>query len=273
MLWGCELTSLAIRRRGRSARRAGHTGTAALSPETQNAAVQVIAHAVKHGDVSPADALLRATLRPQRATLVQFLEMYGPFAYMKDDQNFAYFKGCKALKEAGIKMGGDLTAEYASALYVSQAVAPPPVGTKTSEAKHRKYRESDLESLSDDELQNLRNNAERGSDPALARRCEQHLGARRLASQRPDLFVLLGTSPRVKDYRHVFADWPRSKLERCRNLLEGSPLPDALENARNVLISAMAQELRMTRRRAGGSPVVQGGRGDGNKPSGWDRKR
>lgn len=257
-----------------TARRGPRPTKAVLPPETQNEAVQAIAHAVKHGDVSPANALLKATPRSKRALLVQFLEMYGPFAYATYDQHFVYFKGCKALKEAGIKMGGDLTPEYESALRASHPVAPPPVQTKASEVKHRSYRESDLESLSDDELHSLRNNAERGGDAALVRRCEQHLGARHLANQRPDLYMLLdGAQAKVMDFRRVIAGWPKNKLERSWAILEESPLPDALENARSTLISAMAQELRRTRRGARGSPVVQGGRGDGNKPSGWDRKR
>lgn len=90
----------------------GRTG-ARLIRAIQSTGVQVIAHACKHGDVSLANALLDATPKHQRASLVAFLEVYGPFAYLKADKQLAYFKGnahCKAF------IGGDVTQEYVDKL-------------------------------------------------------------------------------------------------------------------------------------------------------------
>jgi hypothetical protein len=86
----------------------------------QVAAVQVIAHATKHGDVSLANALIDATPKHQRASLVAFLETYGPFAYMKVDKKLAFFKNAK------VEQGKDLTQEYVDSLPRWETMVKPP---------------------------------------------------------------------------------------------------------------------------------------------------
>lgn len=61
---------------------------AEFTQAVQDAALQVIAHAVQHGDVTLADRLL-ASVRPhQKACLVAFLEANGPFRYQKQTKVF-----------------------------------------------------------------------------------------------------------------------------------------------------------------------------------------
>lgn len=96
----------------------------------QTAAVQVIGHAVQHGDVTLANALLDATPKHQRAALVAFLEMYGPFAYMKQDKNLAFYRENVKLT-AGTTAGklGDgsisITQEYVDALPRWESLVKP----------------------------------------------------------------------------------------------------------------------------------------------------
>lgn len=92
----------------------------------QIAAVQVIAHAVKHGDISLANGLVDATPKHQRASLVAFLEAFGPFAYLKADKKLAFYAKNSKLSEAKIAQGGDLTQDYVDALPRWESMVKPP---------------------------------------------------------------------------------------------------------------------------------------------------
>jgi hypothetical protein len=100
----------------------GRTGVR-LILAIQSAAIQCIAHTVKHGDITLANQLIAATPKHQRASLIAFFEVYGPFAYMKADKQLAYFKGNKALKDV---MGKDLSEEYVDALPKWDSMVKPP---------------------------------------------------------------------------------------------------------------------------------------------------
>lgn len=87
-----------------------------LARAIQTAAVQCIGHAVMHGDVRLATELVAATPKHQRASLVSFLETYGPFAYRKADKDFAFFAKNSKLKDAGIERNEELTQAYVESL-------------------------------------------------------------------------------------------------------------------------------------------------------------
>lgn len=88
----------------------------------QVAATQVVAHTLKHGDITVANQLLDAVPKHLRASLVAFLEAYGPYAYMKADKQFAYFKANKACKDF---IGKDITQEYVDALPRWESMVKP----------------------------------------------------------------------------------------------------------------------------------------------------
>lgn len=88
----------------------------------QVAAVQVIAHCLKHGDTSLANALLDATPKHQRASLVAFLEAFGPFAYSKVDKRLNHYKDNAACKDF---IGKDITQEYADKLPRWESMVKP----------------------------------------------------------------------------------------------------------------------------------------------------
>jgi len=93
----------------------------------QTAAVQVIAHTVRHGDISLANALIDAVPKHQKASLVAFLEAYGPFAYVKVDKKLAYFAGNKALAADGaVTPDKLLSQEYVDALPRWETMVKPP---------------------------------------------------------------------------------------------------------------------------------------------------
>lgn len=108
------------------AKQIGSVGRAGmrLIAAIQTVATQVIAHAVKHGDITLANSLLDATSKHQRATLVAFLETYGPFQYVKSDKAFKHHKHGASAPH----MGGDLPQEYVDALpkWDSMVKAPEP---------------------------------------------------------------------------------------------------------------------------------------------------
>jgi hypothetical protein len=58
------------------------------SKAVQNAAVQCIAHAIKHGDVTLATKMLPYVRKHDKHILVAFFEMNGPFSYQKADDTF-----------------------------------------------------------------------------------------------------------------------------------------------------------------------------------------
>lgn len=98
---------------------------ARLIAAIQTAAVQVIGHAVKFGDVSLANALIDSTPKHQRASLIAFLEAFGPFAYRKADKDVAFYDKNKTLKEAKIARGEDLTQEYVDKLPRWESMVKP----------------------------------------------------------------------------------------------------------------------------------------------------
>ena len=90
---------------------------ARLAAAIQTAAMQVLAHAVKHGDITLAQSLVNSVPKHSKAALVAWLEVYGPFAWDKDTKALKFFKANKQLKDAGIKVTeGDVTEEYMAAL-------------------------------------------------------------------------------------------------------------------------------------------------------------
>jgi hypothetical protein len=95
---------------------------ARLIAAIQVASVQVIAHTLKHGDVSVANQLLDAVPKHQKAALVAFLEMYGPYAYMKQDKNLAYFKANAKCSEF---IGKDVTPDYMEKLPRWESMTKP----------------------------------------------------------------------------------------------------------------------------------------------------
>lgn len=83
----------------------------------QSVATQTLAHAVKHGDITLAQELVNAVPKHFKASLVAWLELYGPFRYNNDSKALVFHKGCKALKEAGIVPGaGEVTQDYVDSL-------------------------------------------------------------------------------------------------------------------------------------------------------------
>jgi hypothetical protein len=82
----------------------------------QVAAMQVLAHACKHGDVTLAQSLVNSVPKHHKAALVAWLEVYGPFAYDSKTKALKFFKGNKLLKERGITVPGDATVDYMASL-------------------------------------------------------------------------------------------------------------------------------------------------------------
>jgi hypothetical protein len=83
----------------------------------QVSAVQVIAHAVAHGDITLAQSLVESVPKHHKATLVAFLENFGPFKWDKDSKKLTFYRGNEQLKAACIKVPeGVLTQEYVDAL-------------------------------------------------------------------------------------------------------------------------------------------------------------
>lgn len=90
-----------------------------LIAAVQTAAVQVIGHAVKHGDITLAQSLVDNVTKHHKAALVAFMETYGPFKYEGEGKNkkLAFYRDNANLKAAGIKVpDGDLTQDYVDAL-------------------------------------------------------------------------------------------------------------------------------------------------------------
>lgn len=107
------LDSESIKKQIGSVGKAGARLVAAI----QTVAVQVLAHAVKHGDVTLARELVAAVPGKFRASLVAWMEVNGPFAFDKETKTLNFYKDCKALAEAGIRAGaGEVSQEYVDAL-------------------------------------------------------------------------------------------------------------------------------------------------------------
>lgn len=88
-----------------------------LVAAVQVAAVQVIAHAVSHGDITLAQSLVESVPKHFKATLVAFLENYGPFKWDKDSKKLTFYRDNEQLRAASIRVPeGTLTQEYVDAL-------------------------------------------------------------------------------------------------------------------------------------------------------------
>jgi hypothetical protein len=83
----------------------------------QVAAVQVIGHAVKHGDITLAQSLCENVPKHHKAVLVAFLEKFGPFKFDADKKALVFYRDNSELKLASINVpGGELTQEYVDKL-------------------------------------------------------------------------------------------------------------------------------------------------------------
>lgn len=92
----------------------------------QVAGVQVIAHAVKHGDITLAQSLSDSVPKHHKASLVAFLEAYGPFKFNRESKKLEFYRDNRNLKDANIKVPeGDLSAEYVEALPKWESMVKP----------------------------------------------------------------------------------------------------------------------------------------------------